>query len=131
MASFTKQTELDKASVLAGQVINFMLAPHLVSDDGGPFRFMQFEGGHELEMRLRWRFDYRDLFSDSRIFLKEIERILKPISEAISYGDVVDLRKENAQLKSVLHKSQEAEKETLKDLQRYKDAWILHKGGSL
>lgn len=116
----------ENASKIAEQVVNHMLAPSYMANGDDAFKFLRYKDAMELALNLRWTIG-PDVFRDPKIFLKEIERILKPISEAITYGEVVDLRE--------IVKELEAEKKQYKtkiaELERYRDAVILMKGGTL
>ena len=76
-----------QAKSLCEKVLNYMLAPaDVLTHDQ---RFIEI-GQDSIEMRIRWHSQLA--FTTPGMFLQDIERILRPISEAITYGEVVDLR---------------------------------------
>lgn len=92
-----------------------MLAP--VAVEKSEDRFVRIFGNDCIEMRIRWHYS-RELFSTPSAFIEDLQRMLRPISEAITYGEVVDLRQRaEAQRKQI----EQLEKQVA-DLKRYRDA---------
>ncbi len=111
----------ESATRLAEKVIKHMLAPGTVSTSPND-DFFRLSTTGELELRLRWQCNAR--FTSPGMFIDELERMLRPISEAITYGEVKELRAELADLQ----KKREIDAKEMCELRRYRDALLLLKG---
>lgn len=100
---------------LAEKVLNHMLAPAQVRTSSNT-DFVRLTSSNEMELRILW--NIQPQFTTPGMFVHELERMLRPISEAITYGEVVDLRRRVETMEKLM-----ADKDRrIADLSRYKDA---------
>lgn len=120
-----KPVNISNLTDMAEIVLSKMLAPSRTSDGDG-VSFVQIHGPQTcLEMRLRW--DVPVYFKEPAKFLEDLKLLLEPISKAITYGEVVDLREKV----KALEKELEARSQIIATLQRYRDATEIMRGNSL
>lgn len=112
---------------VGSKVLSYMLAPDHFKNDDTPFVLHQGPEGLALELHLRWQCARTLALGDPANFINELVALLKPISTAITYGEVVELR---AQLADCVKKFGELQTEAA-GLRRYKDAWELQQGKDL
>ncbi len=126
---FGKTHDPDYATALAGKVLSYMLAPDYVGkDDDGLFRLHRKinENGYDLVMYLKWNIDHRIVINPDA-FAEGFQKLLAPISKAITAGEVKSLReKVERQAEEITRLSEKVE-----DLKRYKDAYSLINGRKL
>lgn len=119
-----KLSTMRTADKLLQDVINYMLAPtEILKDPGGDaFVLRNKDGLYELQFVVRWELDFR--LSTPQELANDLAKLLEPVSKAITFGEVGDLRTTVINRDRVI---EELRKEN-EGLRRYKDAWLLQTG---
>lgn len=127
--------DLSSANRAAEVVLKYMLAPTGMAEEPGAIGPLTLErnqkGEQTLYIGLRWDLGHRAVWRGPKEFCEDLVKFLAPISEAITYGEVVSLRSDLKNLReSTSSEIERLAKENV-ELRRYRDAYMLSRGVSL